>query len=52
MHRTILMTYKHKTHSVNAEGKTTSNADVDFYIDDVSFIYLDRVVAEDFIWIS
>lgn len=33
--RTILMTYKHKTHSVDAEGKIISNADIDFYIDDV-----------------
>ncbi|KAJ0548774.1 putative proteasome component (PCI) domain, translation initiation factor 3 complex subunit L [Helianthus annuus] len=32
--RTILMTYKHKTHSVVADGKTISNADIDFYIDD------------------
>lgn len=29
------MTYKHKTHSVGADGKTISNADIDFYIDDV-----------------
>ncbi|CAI9759650.1 unnamed protein product [Fraxinus pennsylvanica] len=32
--RTILMTYKHKTHAVDSEGKITSNADVNFYIDD------------------
>ncbi|KAG5225368.1 eukaryotic translation initiation factor [Salix suchowensis] len=32
--RTILMTYKHKTHAVDSEGKIISNADVDFYIDD------------------
>ncbi|KAL0311989.1 UNVERIFIED_CONTAM: 8-hydroxygeraniol oxidoreductase [Sesamum radiatum] len=31
---TILMTYKHKTHSVDSDGKITSNADIDFYIDD------------------
>ncbi|XP_071693019.1 uncharacterized protein, partial [Rutidosis leptorrhynchoides] len=31
--RTILMMYKHKTHSVGADGKTISNADIDFYID-------------------
>ena len=30
------MTYKHKTHAVDSDGKITSNADVDFYIDDVS----------------
>ncbi|RAL38020.1 unnamed protein product [Cuscuta campestris] len=32
--RTILMTYKHKTHSVDSEGKIFSNADLDFFIDD------------------
>ncbi|KAL2940069.1 Eukaryotic translation initiation factor 3 subunit L [Bienertia sinuspersici] len=32
--RTILMSYKHKTHAVSAEGKIISNADIDFYIDD------------------
>lgn len=32
--RTILMTYKHKTHAVDGNGKIISNADVDFYIDD------------------
>ncbi|KAG2400152.1 uncharacterized protein HKW66_Vig0099940 [Vigna angularis] len=32
--RTILMTYKHKTHAVDSDGKITSNADVDFYIDE------------------
>ncbi|KAI4337476.1 hypothetical protein L6164_015889 [Bauhinia variegata] len=32
--RTILMTYKHKTHAVDSDGKIISNADVDFYIDD------------------
>lgn len=37
-YRTILMTYKHKTHSVGADGKTISNADIDFYIDNVSFL--------------
>jgi len=30
------MTYKHKTHAVDSDGKITSNADVDFYIDEVS----------------
>lgn len=29
------MTYKHKTHAVDSDGKITSNADVDFYIDEV-----------------
>ncbi|XP_057439946.1 uncharacterized protein LOC130731714 [Lotus japonicus] len=32
--RTILTTYKHKTHAVDSDGKITSTADVDFYIDD------------------
>ncbi|KAI3877731.1 hypothetical protein MKW98_020212 [Papaver atlanticum] len=32
--RSILMTYKHKTHAVSVDGKIISNADVDFYIDD------------------
>ncbi|XP_068652947.1 uncharacterized protein [Aristolochia californica] len=30
--RTILMTYKHKTHAVETDRKIVSNADVDFYI--------------------
>lgn len=34
------MTYKHKTHAVGADGKITSNADLDFYIDDVSLFGL------------
>jgi hypothetical protein len=29
------MTYKHKTHAVDGDGKIISNADLDFYIDDV-----------------
>ncbi|CAI0441482.1 unnamed protein product [Linum tenue] len=32
--RMILVTYKHKTHAVDSDGKIISNADVDFYIDD------------------
>ncbi|PRQ27489.1 putative translation initiation factor 3 complex subunit L [Rosa chinensis] len=32
--RTILLTYKHKTHAVDTDGKTISNADVDFYMND------------------
>uniref|UniRef100_A0A803QZF7 Uncharacterized protein n=1 Tax=Cannabis sativa TaxID=3483 RepID=A0A803QZF7_CANSA len=28
------MTYKHKTHAVDSNGRVISNADVDFYIDD------------------
>uniref|UniRef100_A0A0D6QWN7 Eukaryotic translation initiation factor 3 subunit L n=1 Tax=Araucaria cunninghamii TaxID=56994 RepID=A0A0D6QWN7_ARACU len=32
--RATLMTYKHKTHAINHDGKIISNADVDFYIDE------------------
>ncbi|KAJ3701040.1 hypothetical protein LUZ61_004745 [Rhynchospora tenuis] len=32
--RTILMTYKHKMHSTDNDGKIVSNADIDFYVDD------------------
>lgn len=32
------MTYKHKTHAVDSDGKIISNADVDFYIDDVRLL--------------
>ncbi|KAK6912715.1 Translation initiation factor 3 complex subunit L [Dillenia turbinata] len=32
--RTILMTYKHKTHAVDPDGKVISTADVDFFLDD------------------
>ena len=38
------MTYKHKTHAVDSEGKIISNADVDFYIDEVCFFACDYVV--------
>lgn len=38
--RTILMTYKHKTHAINSDGKVISNADLDFYIDDVCLFIL------------
>ena len=38
------MSYKHKTHAVDAEGKIISNADIDFYIDDVSpFKHLSQI---------
>ena len=30
--RTILLTYKHKTHSVDSDGRIISNADIDFFI--------------------
>ncbi|KAF2599820.1 hypothetical protein F2Q68_00012260 [Brassica cretica] len=32
--RTILLTYKHKSHSVGSDGKIISNADIDFDIND------------------
>lgn len=34
------MTYKHKTHAVDIDGKVISNADVNFYVDDVSVLNL------------
>lgn len=34
-YRTILMSYKHKTHAVDSDGKIISNADIDFYISEV-----------------
>lgn len=44
--RTILMTYKHKTHAVDSDGQVLSNADVDFYINDVcSFLFLKYVIS-------
>lgn len=42
MIRVALLTYKHKTHVINNDGSVLSNADVDFYIDDVSLlVYID-----------
>ncbi|CAH2046360.1 unnamed protein product [Thlaspi arvense] len=35
MQRTILLTYKHKTHSVDSDGRIVSNADINFYINNV-----------------
>ncbi|KAK3438286.1 hypothetical protein EUGRSUZ_C02897 [Eucalyptus grandis] len=32
--RTILITYKHKTHAIDTDGKVISNADIDFFVDD------------------
>lgn len=32
--RTILMTYKRKTHTADNHGKIISNADIDFYINE------------------
>lgn len=34
------MSYKHKTHAVDSDGKVVSNADIDFSIDDVSVLKL------------
>ena len=36
------MTYKHKTHAVDSDGKIISNADVDFYIDDDGHLIFQR----------
>lgn len=33
--RMALLTYKHKSHVVDTDGSIQSNADVDFYIDEV-----------------
>ena len=33
--RTILLTYKHKAHSVDSDGRIISNADIDFFINNV-----------------
>lgn len=38
--RTILMTYKHKMHAVDSKGNITSNADVDFYINEVTSFWV------------
>lgn len=32
------MTFKHKMHSVGSDGKIVSNSDINFYIDDVSYL--------------
>jgi translation initiation factor 3 subunit L len=34
--RVALLMYKHKTHVINDDGSVLSNADVDFYVADVS----------------
>lgn len=39
-----MLTYKHKTHAVDTDGKIISNADVDFYIDDVRFLLLSSIL--------
>jgi len=44
LHRAVLMTYKHKTHAVDSDGKIISNADVDFYIDEVRNILCKNLV--------
>jgi len=36
--RVALLTYKHKTHVIKNDGSLLSNADVDFYVDDVSIL--------------
>lgn len=40
------MTYKHKTHAVDGDGKIISNADLDFYIDDVcQFVFCSYFIS-------
>lgn len=34
------MTYKHKMHAVDSKGNITSNADVDFYINEVTSFWV------------
>jgi hypothetical protein len=36
--RSILMTYKHKMHAVDSDGKIVSSADFDFYIVEVMLL--------------
>ena len=36
MDRSILLSYKHKTTLVDADGTVTSTADLNFFIDEVS----------------
>lgn len=45
------MTYKHKTHAVDGDGKIISNADLDFYIDDVChFVFCSYFISFFCIW--
>jgi hypothetical protein len=37
--REILMAYTHKTHAVDNDGHIISNADFDFYIDEVARLF-------------
>jgi translation initiation factor 3 subunit L len=36
--RVTLLTYKHKTHVINNDGNVISNADVEFFVGDVSIL--------------
>lgn len=45
--RVALLTYKHKTHVINYDGTVLSNADVDFYVDDVSYSLIQRTIKYD-----
>ncbi len=44
--RVALFTYKHKTHVINSDGNVLSNANVDFYVDDVNILSFDSQVLE------
>ena len=37
--RMALLTYKHKTHVLDNDRRIVSNADVDFYVDNVMFSF-------------
>jgi hypothetical protein len=50
--RVALLTYKHKTHVINNDGSVLSNADVDFYIDDVSIDVVELVFVKEIVWID
>lgn len=52
MIRVALLTYKHKTHVINNDGSVLSNADVDFYIDDVSIDVVELVFVKEIVWID
>jgi hypothetical protein len=50
--RVALLTYKHKTHVINNDGSVLSNADVDFYIDDVSIDVVELAFLKEIVWID
>jgi len=38
LRKVAFLTYKHKTHVINNDGSVISNANVDFYVNDVSIL--------------